>query len=79
MTLAMFSGVELSKGLYLTSQRNLKKIVMFTSSKKRGMRDFKERLTAEREVAGSIPVAGPILSVLINEKWLKVLPLLARG
>ena len=42
---------------------------MFTSSMKREMRDFKERLTAEREVAGSIPGAGPILSVLkINKK-----------
>ena len=32
-----------------------------------------ERLTVEREVSGSIPVAGPILRVL-NDWEMKVLP-----
>ena len=35
--------------------------VQFTAA---GLAQSIERLTAEREVAGSIPVAGPILRVL---------------
>ena len=42
-------------------------VALFTAA---GLAQSVERLTAEREVAGSIPGAGPILRVLkITEKW----------